>query len=206
MDWLPIAGWVLLGLAALLTILLAIPVELSLRVERAQRTRVEAEIGWLAGLLPQRIAAPTERPPEEPEEAPADERPPEGPTARERARQALALVRSEGFLGHTWRTIVRLLRSFSVDAFSLWLRFGTGDPAQTGRLYGRMQAAMPAAHASRRLAVDLDPDFDREVFEGGGALVLSARPLRLIWTALVYALSPTTIRAVRAAWRARPDA
>lgn len=204
-----VAGLVLAILSILLVLALAIPVDLWLRVERTQRTQLELGIGWLAGRLPQRIyLAPGEpKTPEPPPSAAEDaeqapEETDEGPSARDRVAQGLALVRSEGFLGHTGRTLRRLLSSFHVQLLSLELRFGTGDPADTGILFGRLQAAMPVTYATPRVDVDLDPDFHRSIFEGAGELRLRATPLRLVWIGLVYALSPTTIRAVRAARRA----
>lgn len=218
MNWWLIAGLTLVVLAGLVVVLLAVPVELALQVERRERTRVDLLVGWLAGLVTQRITLaggpPETAPPappappevEEAEEPPPAEPEPEGPSGLDRARQGLALVRSEGFLSHTGRWLKRLVTSFSVRRLSLWLRFGTGDPADTGRLYGRFQAAMPVAYATPSIDVDLRPEFERTVFEAGGELCLRVTPLRLIWVSLVYALSPTTLRAVRAAWRARPDA
>lgn len=210
MRWLILAGLVLATLAGLALILLAIPVELWLRAERTHETRLELGIGWLAGRLPQSLvivpAQPAEpeqlEPAEEPEhEAPVEAEEDEGPGALHRARQGLAMIRSEGFLSRTGRLLRELVTSFRVSALSIELTVGTGDPADTGVLFGRVQAAMPATYAVERLDVDIHPDFDREILEGAGELRLRARPLRVAWVLLSYVLSPTTIRAVLAARR-----
>lgn len=213
MRWLILAGLVLATLAGLALILLAVPVELWLRAERTDETRVELGIGWLAGRLPQSLVVVPGQPSDEPEppepteteqRAEAEAEPVEeaGPSAVDRARQGLALVRSEGFLSHTGRTLKRVVTSFQVRSLSIEGTLGTGDPADTGILYGRVQAAMPATYAVQRLDVDVQPDFDREVLEGAGELRLRARPLRVAWVLLSYVLSPTTLRALLAARRA----
>lgn len=211
MRWLILAGLVLATLAGLALILLAIPVELWLRAERTDETRLELGIGWLAGRLPQSLvivpAAPAEpeqiEPAEEPEhEVPVETEEEGGPGALHRARQGLAMIRSEGFLSRTGRLLRELVTSFRVSLLSIELTVGTGDPADTGVLFGRVQAAMPATYAVERLDVDVHPDFDREVLEGAGELRLRARPLRVAWVLVSYVFSPTTIRAVLAARRA----
>lgn len=210
MRWLIAVGLVLATLAGMALILLAIPVELWLRAERTHETRLELGIGWLAGRLPQSLViVPAEaaelgqvEPGGEPDREADVEAGEEGPGALHRARQGLAMIRSEGFLSRTGRVLRELVTSFGVSSLSIELTVGTGDPADTGVLFGRVQAAMPAAYAVKRLDVDVHPDFDREILEGAGELRLRARPLRVAWVLLSYALSPTTIRAVLAARRA----
>lgn len=210
MRWLILAGLVLATLAGLALILLVVPVELWLRAERTDRTRLELGIGWLAGRLPQSLVIVPAEPAEPEQLEPAEEPVPEaeveaeeakGPGALHRARQGLAMIRSEGFLSRTGRLLRELVTSFSVSSLSIELTVGTGDPADTGVLFGRVQAAMPATYAVQRFDLDVHPDFDRKILEGAGELRLRARPVRVAWVLLSYVLSPTTIRAVLAARR-----
>lgn len=205
MDPLLVLAVVLGGLLIALVVLLALPARFTLRVERDERTRLSAEIGWLGGRLPLRYtrepgtAPATEAEREEPEAEPTA-----GPSALDRASQALAVLRTEGFLERTGRLVGDLVRSFRFEQLSLRLHVGTGDPADTGILYGRVQAAMPALRAVPRAHLALEPDFDRRVAHGSGQLALRAVPLRLLWSLGTYLLSPATLRAVRAARRAGP--
>lgn len=202
----------------LVAVLLAIPVEATVRVDHRDETTVEVVMGWFAGRIQHVLvtvpgedasAAKTDEEPREERDGTKarDEEPDEGgKSAWEKAQPALALVRSEGFLGHVAGWMRASLASLTLREVSLWARFGTGDPAGTGELFGRFQAVLPPVYASRRARVDLTPEFEEAVFEGGGSLTLRARPLRLLWEGVVFVFSPVMFRAVLAAWRARPDA
>lgn len=205
----------------LVAVLLAIPVEATVRVDHRDETTVEVVMGWFAGRIQHVLVtvpggdapvATTDEedggPREDGERVEARGGEPDdgGPSAWERAQPALALVRSEGFLGHVAGWVRASLASLTLRKVSLWARFGTGDPAGTGELFGRFQAVLPPVYASRRARVGLTPEFEEAVFEGGGALTLRARPLRLLWEGVVFVFSPVMFRAVLAAWRARPDA
>ncbi len=232
MSWAWGLALTLAGLLLVATALLAVPLELVLRIERRTGTRVSLVIGWLAGQIPHTLvdapsppAAPDEATPTaqeideahefdpdtlpgpstdgHPEPSPLSEEP---TSKRDALAPVIALVRTDGFLKHTLRTVLRLVRSFTIRSLRAQGRFGTGDPADTGRLFGRIQTVHPALYATDRVTVDIEPDFDRRVLVGEGAITLRVTPLRLAWVSMRYALSPTTLRAARNAWRARPDA
>lgn len=204
----------------LVAVLLAIPVEATVRVDHRDETTVEVLMGWFAGRIQHGLVTV---PGEDASQAKTDDaresrgdgervkarggEPDEGGTsAWEKAQPALALVKSKGFLGHVAGWVRASLASLTLREVSLWARFGTGDPAGTGELFGRFQAVLPPVYASRRARVDLTPEFEEAVFEGGGSLTLRARPLRLLWAGVVFVFSPVMVRALLAAWRARPDA
>lgn len=202
MDVLLVVGLALVGLIALLVGLLAIPVELRLGLEHREGSRAGIEITGLLGLVDRSIerelAGPTLQP--EPPSGPPEEpehKTPTGPGARYRVDQALAVLRTDGFISHTGRALKALVTTFHVRALELDVTLGTGDPADTGILYGRAQAMIGPLHVVERAKVSMTPDFDRRIVEGGVWLTLRAVPLKLAWILTRYALSRTTIRAVR---------
>lgn len=71
-------------------------------------------------------------------------------------REVLAVVRLEGWRGH--------------------LRFGLGDPAETGQLYGYL---VPVSLMMRE-GLDLVPDFERACFIGHCDGAIRVVPLRLV--------------------------
>jgi hypothetical protein len=216
---LAIVGVALGTLFVAILVLLAIPVDVLFRVDSDSPTPVEVALGLFAGLYELQLTGsepdeaaepePEPAPPETPEPAPpepeaAEERPPaEDPSRLNYARIGLAVLRTDGFVRHTVRWIRRLVTSFHVRDFSAHLRLGTGDPADTGVLCGRLQSALPVARTLGPVDVTVTPDFDHDVFAASALVRLRASPLGLVWITLRYIVSRTTYRAARAAWRAR---
>lgn len=59
------------------------------------------------------------------------------------------------------RTIFKVLRHILPQKFSGWIHFGMEDPEQTGRLLGAAAVLYPAYHGR----LNIQPDFDRQIFE-----------------------------------------
>ena len=91
-----------------------------------------------------------------------------------------------------------LRRGVRVREVKLRARVGLGDPADTGILVGFAAPLLTMARAAPRLDLRLEPDFAREVLEGEARGELRAFPLLVLPPLLRFALSPTTVRAVRA--------
>jgi hypothetical protein len=82
------------------------------------------------------------------------------------------------------RAFVRLgsdvLRRIKIDAARLDLCFGTGDPAETGRVFGMLTPLIYGSAASPRMALKVEPDFDQTILKGRAELDLSIVPARLL--------------------------
>jgi hypothetical protein len=91
-----------------------------------------------------------------------------------------------------------LRRGVRVREVKLRARVGLGDPADTGMLVGFAAPLLGVARAAPRLDLRLEPDFTREVLEGEAQGQLRAFPLLVLPPLLRFALSPSTVRAVRA--------
>lgn len=98
--------------------------------------------------------------------------------------------------------VLRLLRSLRrgvrVREVKLRARVGLGDPADTGMLVGWAAPLLAVARAAPGLDLRLEPDFAREVLEGEARGELRAFPLLVLPPLLRFALSPATLRALRA--------
>ncbi|HPD94208.1 MAG: hypothetical protein H6900_15365 [Rhodobacter sp.] len=79
------------------------------------------------------------------------------------------------------RAGVDLLHRVRIERCHLTLRFGLGDPAATGEMFGRLAPLVAARWAMPRGALlRTEPDFGRAVLEGQGDLVLRAIPVLLV--------------------------
>ena len=162
----------LLGLVGVLVIVLvATPLHLALRAQAGGATRMEVSARTFWGLSPAL-------------------RLPVGEKLRRRGREERKRRRKwAGWRSAGWRgkgfalprlsSLRALLDPISLDRLELDLRFGTGDPAETGQLYGYLTAlafALPV-HTG---AIRLRPDFDTAVIEPRGEARLHFTPLALV--------------------------
>ena len=88
------------------------------------------------------------------------------------------------------RLVTEILGRVHVDAASLDMRFGLGDPGETGQAFGLMTPLIYGTSAMQKVDVKIEPVFDRAVLTGHVALDLSLIPaallapfLRFGWTA-----------------------
>jgi len=185
---------VVAALLGLVLLLLAVPVDLEVRLEGIDPFQGQVGIGWLFGLVRLRIPIPAARPTPEPETRPHEV--PEQPRARGRARNALAALRPAGFRGRVYRLVRDVVRAVHVQRLRLRVRLGLGDPADTGRLWalmGPLEALARMGNAEIRIEPDfLDPVLEFQV-DGRVRIV----PLRFVALAGAFLLSPPTIRAWR---------
>lgn len=193
----------LILLPVLAILLLAIPVSLTIHVERAVALRVSWRIRWLFGL----VKVQSER-----QIQPRDSRPkttgPSRPLRSTRSRlggngkMALAALRTRGFVRRSMRLLTDLRHHVHCDNFSLQMEFGFEDPADTGRVYGAL-CPMLAATAGAGFEVRCQPNFSRTCLEGSGATAVRIRPISIIGVTVAFFCSPPTLHMMRAVWRAR---
>lgn len=72
----------------------------------------------------------------------------------------------EGMLPYAGQFLHILSRSVSLEKMDLRLTFGLGRAADTGRLFGWYSAVRPLILLSRRVSLEVTPDFSRVVAEG----------------------------------------
>jgi len=181
---------------ALPVLLLAVPVDLAFRLEGNGSIKGEVAIRWMFGLLRFRIQVPRRR-------KARRGRPDSGSQATKvrsrgsRRARALAVLRHAAFRRRVVRLIEELVGAAHLRQLGLWMRVGLGDPADTGRLWAFVGPLNAVAHNLRTAEIRIEPEFVEQAFEyeaRGRVLVV---PLRIVATALAFALSPSSIRAWR---------
>ncbi len=180
------------ALVLLAALLLAIPVELTLRLDTAAVRRLRVTLLWLFGLVRIEIGGRNQAP-----------LPPQKPRSQPRPAKTGrggfgAMIRSRGFLPALLRFVKELFSQVKIGELACRLDFGLDDPADTGRLYGTLMA-LPLA---RREAVVLTPHFDGEELHATGVLAARTVPLQVAWVTIRFALSPAVLRALWASRRA----
>ena len=162
-----ILGWIVLAALLALLAVLAAPVEVSVTADSRATPRVSVRIGLLGGVLPAfALTSPTGRKERKKEK-------------RKRAK-AGGGVDGKRVACNLPALFAGLLRQIEISRLVLRLRFGLGDPAETGALYGQAMALAAPLNARRGVAVDLAPDFGDKVLAGRGEIAFRATPLAFV--------------------------
>lgn len=151
------------------------------------------------GLVRFRVAPRGDDRPARPEVARDVESRPRRPRRR---FSVLRAWRTEGAPDAARRLLRRLWRSVRLRALDLRARFGTGDPAETGRLVGLAQPALAAVAAAPRTRVVVEPDWTEERLEGRVAADARVWPALVLGAALAFLATPAVWRAFREGRRA----
>jgi hypothetical protein len=188
---------VLVALATVLLLaaaLLAVPVRLVVRVERAERLHALWRVRWLFGLVDVQSGWP--RPPRPPT-PPTPEQPRKAkPKPLRKARRALAVVRTPGLGRRALRLLNDLRRQIKVEAFDLQAEFGFDDPADTGRLCGVLAPVQAVASASGLTNLRWRPNFTGAALAGNAGATLRMRPLSVVRVIGAFFCSRPVFRAL----------
>ena len=190
-----VIGWILLGIVgvsvAVIVILLATPLHLRLEAEAGDAARLVVDARTLWGLSPRLRLVDTDRP----REATPRHREKAKKTGRDKRDKGWSMPGGRAAMWRLAEGVPGLLRGelarIHLDRVDVEARFGTGDPADTGRLYGLLTPlvyAVPHPAAALRLT----PDFTRRCLEGHGEAALHLTPvaltcpvIRLVWNVYV---------------------
>jgi hypothetical protein len=168
--------WVLLGLIVLVVAALAFPVRVSFEAA-TDPARLRVGLRVVARWMPEAIVVDTARPKKpakkqaKKQRVEADETPEKPPkTSWMSGERRWRMIHAVPAL---LRSILRVIR---IEDATGALRFGLGDPAETGQVYGYLVPITVAA----RGRVTLTPDFNHACFVGQGRVVFCVVPLRLL--------------------------
>jgi hypothetical protein len=186
------------ALAGLLSLLLAVPLVVSFRLQGIEPFEGQVRIRWLFGLVRFRIRVPGVRRRRRRgarTEASNDVRATRG--RRDGRARALAILGQAAFRRRATRLVRDLVRAAHPSEIGVRMRLGLGDPADTGRLWAIVGPLNAAALGLRNAEVRIEPEFLDPALELEiqGRLLLV--PLQLLALAVAFALSPSSIRAWR---------
>ncbi len=192
--------WALAILAAGAVALLSVPVELWFDVERdgsrgdagggetGQVWTSHVTVRWLFGLVEVPVTGRGEK-----RRRPPRERKPKKKRKAFPAAKVRAMGRAD-FVKRVGRWLGRTVRAIRWGEFRLRLRIGFDDPSETGYLWavvGPVTALLPRRATE---AMDLEPDFWEARFDLAARGRVRVFPAEVIGVALVFLVSPVTLR------------
>lgn len=195
-------AFALLFIIGLLLVLISIPLDLAIEINRTDRVDGYVRLRWLFGLVRLKFNIPTEDEEESPS-APSEE-PKTGKARKARKRESktspanvLSALRQAALRKRVMQFIRDLFRATHARDMFLRLRIGLGDPADTGRLWGLVGPATAIVPASENLRLIIEPEFMDPVFEFHGRGRFRLIPIQFMALTTAFLLSPP----VRQTWR-----
>ena len=186
---------VLASLAALIVLLLCVPLDVVLRVNMDGRPKFRARLAWLFGLVSKDLRREKEKPEEEKR---ATEGKRKGRDRRADARLLFEVLRTKGLLGQLGRLFKSVLSRIKIRELGANLRVGLDNPADTGLLLGFVAPVNVLLSSSFSHQISVQPCFaDEPVLEGYFYGTARLRPIQLTTPLIAFAFSLPAMRAVK---------
>ena len=186
---------VVAGILLALVALLAVPVDVAIRLEGIEPFEGRLGVRWLFGLVRVRLRVPRTRKPRA--RATSEPRRRAAWKARVGPGRLLAVARQPAFRDRARRLVAGLVRAVRPRGLWLRVRLGLGDPADTGMLWAIVGPLEAVARGWRGADVRIDPEFLDAVLELRARGRVRLIPLQVLALGLRFALSPSSIRAWR---------
>jgi hypothetical protein len=178
----------------LIIAVLAVPIVVIFRVRHDQGLQSDISIQWLFGAV--QIPA-SSKPGEKPSKKPYKAKQPRKKKPKPANFQSVKnLFWNAQFRGRVFTFVKDIFESIHIAHFYLRIRLGLDDPADTGRLWAYFGPLAVYLSNLSNSAIHLEPNFLTEsvLLDSSGRVRII--PLQVIFTVLVFLLSPVTIRAL----------
>jgi hypothetical protein len=158
---------ILLGAAAIIVLLLVMPLRIELRVAKGDRWQVQTRLQPFSPMGP-RIRIPLR--------APGAKRAKAKPASRKSASSG----RWRPSLSGAMRLLGDLVGCFRLERVEVDATVGFSDPAETGAVYGALAALTQSIASCPRTRIAIQPDFTQAILQGSIDLVASLRLIGLL--------------------------
>lgn len=185
----------LASLAAVIILVLCIPLDAVLRIDVHGRPKSQVRLVWFFGLVSKEITR-GKKVPEEKKRVVEDKRKPR--KRRLKARTIFQILRTKGLLKQLKLLLHDILKCLKIRDLRVNFRVGLDDPADTGLLFALISPATFFLGSSRVHEIRVEPSFeDAFVFEGYLSGALRLVPIQLAIPFLRFVFSLATIRTAK---------
>ena len=181
---------VVLGPLLFFVVLLAVPVDLVFYIEKDMAFSSKVRVGWMFNLVGKEIGGKKKRERKKPKK--------EKEKRKRRIKPLIAMLRARGFLGRLVSFVKDVVRISHIHELRADIRVGLSDPAETGMLFAIVAPVIAYLRAFTSLDVRIQPEFDQTVFQGYFKGDLRIFPIQLLVVSILFALSPATMRGIKA--------
>jgi hypothetical protein len=186
---------VLISLIVLLVFLSSIPLGMSFKLDTDDRPVFRLQVRWFFDLLRKPIVPRKEK--IDLSAKKAKTRSKKKKKRRKLTVRAVSGLLNRSLLARVRRFLGEILRCLHVKNFQADFSLGTGDPADTGILFGILSPLVLSLPHFRNFSVFLEPDFSPDpVMRGKSSGQVRLVPARLVWALLKFILSWSVLRTV----------
>ena len=181
---------VVLGPLLFFVVLLAVPVDLVFYIEKDMTFSSKVRVGWMFNLVGKEIGGKKKREKKKPKK--------EKEKRKRRIKPLIDMLRARGFLGRLVSFVKDVVRISHIRELRADIRVGLSDPAETGMLFAIVAPVIAYLRTFTSLDVRIQPEFDQTVFQGYFKGDLRIFPIQLLVVSILFALSPATMRGIKA--------
>lgn len=198
---------ILISLVGLLIFLFSIPLGMSFKLDTEDQPVFKLQVRWLFDLLRKTIV-----PRKEKIDIPAKKtkaRTKKKKKTRKVTVRAIPHLISRSFLARVRKFVWEIMGCIHIKTFQVDFSMGTGDPADTGILFGFLSPFILSLPDSGNFYILLKPDFSTDpVMEGKSTGQVRLIPARLVWVLLKFIFSWSVLRTafqfLRLRWKKVP--
>ncbi len=185
----------LASLAAVIILVLCIPLDAVLRIDVHGRPKSQVRLVWFFGLVSKETTRGKKVPEEEKGVAEDKQKPRK---RRIKARTIFQILRTKGLLKQLKRLLQDILKCLKIRDLRVNFRVGLDDPADTGLLFALISPVTFFLGSSRIHDIRVQPSFEDEaVFKGYLSGAVRLLPIQLVIPFSRFVFSLVTIRVVR---------
>lgn len=186
------------GVILLFLLLLAVPIDIYIRITGETTFHLVVRVGWLFGLITkdiERTKGPKKRKPEAKEKKQKAKK--KSKKSKKNIRLMLALARTRGLIPKIIQFIRNLLRQIHIRDLKVELCLGLGDPGKTGMLFGLMSPLLLYSRTLLPLDIQIRPDFLNASLRGNCQATIRLIPIRFMAAFIILLASPVALRIIK---------
>ena len=183
-----LALYIVAGIVLFILFVLSIPVDMAFDVSGPGAARSRIRVGWLFGLFGKELGRSRKKPQEQASKRKKKKR---------SAKPFLSLLMTKGVARGLLKLVRRIFSSVRVRHLDARLVIGLDDPADTRMLYSALWPVLVPLTYNSSAKVRMELSFEEPVLDLTARGRVRVFPIQMVWSVLLFALSPAGLRAMK---------
>ena len=183
-----LALYIAAGIVLFILLVFSIPVDMAFDVGGPGATRSRMRVAWLFGLLGREFGRTRKKP---------KERAPKRKKKRWSTKPFLFILEIRGVASGLLKLSRRLLSGVRVGHLDARLGIGLDDPSDTGVLYSALWPVLAPLTYNSSAKVRIELLLEEPALDLTSRGRIRVVPIKIVWSVLLFALSPAGLRAMK---------
>ena len=196
-----LALYIVAGIVLFILLVFSIPLDMAFDVGGPGAARSRMRVGWVFGLLGKEFGRGRKVPPSDISHT--DPSPEErAPKRQKKKKQRIttrfrSLLMTKGVARGLLKLFRRILRGVRVKHLDARLEIGLDAPADTGMLYSTLWPVFVPLTVNGSAKVRMELSFEQPALNLTARGCIRVIPIQMVWSVLLFALSPAGLRMMR---------